>query len=322
VEPWLIPIGYAESARLHGADLRLSTEVISASRSDDGLWRLGTGRSTSEQWARSEPGQVLVRPAPEAAAPAESDFVSARTVVNCAGLLGDRVESLRLNGADAPFHVTPRKGQFLVFKTDAELEYIIETVPTQFTKGVIVWSTVYGNVIVGPTATNQQSRSDRSTDAETVKSLQEWAVKVVPALKDAQVVGTYSGLRPATEFRDYCIEAHKDERWVTVGGIRSTGLTACSAIGEHVVDLVEEMDGAKLEERPLLGVSAAKKRLARPRVRCCPNGPVPTLAELAAEYRQNGDGTVTVYGRRWYVSHPLSSFGMETYTGKESGVTS
>jgi len=319
VEPWLIPIGYAEACRLHGAEVRLSTEVTSARR-DHGVWCLGLSNRCISTVGRSWPGEVLVQFMEEEPCPKESSCVTARIVVNCGGVLGDKVEELRV-GADAiPFHVTPRKGQFLVLKTKAELSHIIETVPTQFTKGVIVWTTVYGNLVVGPTAVDQTSRSDRSTDLETMRDLRLWVDKVVPAARDADVVGTYSGLRPATEFRDYCIQSHS-EGWITVGGIRSTGLSCCCAIGEHVADLVDALPGTSRPGCPTPGIAEAKvaQRTASVRVN---NGCVPDLAELAAEYRANGDGTVTVYGRRWRVSHPLSSFGMETYTGSENGVTS
>merc|ERR1739836_235786 len=111
-------------------------------------------------------------------------------------------------------------------------------------------------IVVGPTATDQSSRTDRSTDEETVARLRAWATTAVPALRDAEVIGTYSGLRPATEFRDYQISIDRDQGWVTVGGIRSTGLSACSAIGEYVADMLEEAD--RLEHRVLLNVTEAK----------------------------------------------------------------
>ena len=44
----------------------------------------------------------------------------------------------------------------------------------------------------------------------------------------------YSGLRPATEHRDYQITAWPGQQWITVGGIRSTGLTGSAGIGEYV----------------------------------------------------------------------------------------
>lgn len=36
---------------------------------------------------------------------------------------------------------------------------------------------------------------------------------------------TYAGLRPATQLKDYQIEALPQRRWISAGGIRSTGLT-------------------------------------------------------------------------------------------------
>jgi hypothetical protein len=45
---------------------------------------------------------------------------------------------------------------------------------------------------------------------------------------------------------------------------------------------------------------------------------VPTLRELAQDYQRRGDGKVTVYGKEWVVTHPLSSFGMETYNGEDT----
>ena len=48
------------------------------------------------------------------------------------------------------------------------------------------------------------------------------------------------------------------------------------------------------------------------------NSKIPTLSELAADYRRRGDGCVTLYGRVVRVTHPLSSFGMESHTADGS----
>ena len=46
-------------------------------------------------------------------------------------------------------------------------------------------------------------------------------------------------VRPATEFKDYCITHHAAQNYVTVGGIRSTGLSAALGIAAHVFRLTE-----------------------------------------------------------------------------------
>ena len=62
----------------------------------------------------------------------------------------------------------------------------------------------------------------------------------MPRLLDEEVTATYAGLRAAIDHGDYLIEVDPDQRYVLVGGIRSTGLTAGMAIAEHVGELLAE----------------------------------------------------------------------------------
>ena len=47
------------------------------------------------------------------------------------------------------------------------------------------------------------------------------------------MTSVYAGLRAATEHADYQISHHRDLRYVCLGGIRSTGLTASMALGRR-----------------------------------------------------------------------------------------
>lgn len=96
---------------------------------------------------------------------------------------------------------------------------------------------VYGNVLVGPTAEDQLDRvTPATTNSETIKRLIERAHFMVPKLKEVSVIGEYAGLRPATlECKDYIIKQNvNNDSWITVGGIRSTGVTASSEIANYV----------------------------------------------------------------------------------------
>ena len=62
--------------------------------------------------------------------------------------------------------------------------------------------------------------------------------RILPDLVDEEVTASYAGLRAATEHRDYQIRLHGDQRFVSIGGIRSTGLTSSMAVAEHVADLL------------------------------------------------------------------------------------
>jgi glycerol-3-phosphate dehydrogenase len=63
------------------------------------------------------------------------------------------------------------------------------------------------------------------------------------------VTATYAGLRPATQFKDYQIEALPDRAWISVAGIRSTGLTGSLGIARHVAGLFSQHFG-RLADAP------------------------------------------------------------------------
>ena len=111
---------------------------------------------------------------------------------------------------------------------------IVLPVPTQRTKGVLVAPTVYGNVLLGPTAEDIDDPEDTATTGPGLEGLMEAGRRILPDLVGEEVTATYAGVRAATEHRDYQITVHERERYVCVGGIRSTGLTASLAIAEHV----------------------------------------------------------------------------------------
>ena len=177
--------------------------------------------------------------------------VRARWVVNAAGLGSDLVD--RMLGHDR-FTITPRRGELIVFDKQSRslVSSIVLPVPTSLGKGVLVSPTVYGNVMVGPTAEDVEDRRDTSTTPSGLAMLVAAAQRLVPALAHEEVTSTYAGLRAATEHTDYVVEFSGAQRYVVAGGIRSTGLTACLAIAEHVVRLVRESQLLTLVERPAL----------------------------------------------------------------------
>ena len=169
IDPWSAPLAYALQAIANGATLELNREVVGGEL-DNGRWRLRTSRG----------------------------MVSAEVVVNCAGLFGDLVESI---ARPSPFRIAPRKGQFVVFdKTAASLvESVILPVPTETTKGVLIAPTAFGNVLVGPTAEEQDDREKAAVDTATLKMLVRRAIEIVPGLAGHPVTAIYGGLRPATQ---------------------------------------------------------------------------------------------------------------------------
>ena len=175
--------------------------------------------------------------------------VRAEHLVNAAGLRSDEVDAML---GHSGFKVTPRRGELIIFDKLARglLNHVLLPVPTEKTKGVLVSPTIYGNVLLGPTADDVEDKTDRSTTAEGLASLMEAGARILPQLSDHEVTATYVGLRAATEHRDYQLTAHPDQHYVCAGGIRSTGITGSLAIAEWVREALGDtgLDLAKAPE--------------------------------------------------------------------------
>ena len=162
--------------------------------------------------------------------------IRSRYLVNAAGLHSDEIDALAGHGGE--FTITPRRGQLIIFDKLARglVNHVLLPVPTERTKGVLVCPTVYGNVLLGPTAEDLDDRDDRSTTAAGLDSLLSDGARIVPGLVGHEVTATFAGLRAATEHRDYQLRVHPEQRYVCAGGIRSTGVSGSLGIAEHVRD--------------------------------------------------------------------------------------
>jgi len=176
---------------------------------------------------------------------------SVRAVVNCAGLHADDVAQM---AGERPVRIYPRKGEFLVFSPAEPLRQILLPVPSALGKGVLVFPTTDGLVIAGPTAREREDKEDWSVEPDAVELIRERAVRMFGALERAEQIGAYAGLRPAGRGANYVIEPSRAlPGLIHVAAIRSTGLSASLAIGEHVAALLAEHAGIELgEERRLL----------------------------------------------------------------------
>jgi glycerol-3-phosphate dehydrogenase len=219
IDAWSAPLAYALQGIANGGEVLRGTEV-QGGRLEADAWTLYTSRGP----------------------------VRAGVVVNCAGNYGDLVEAI---ARPSPFEIKPRKGQFVVLdKTASRLaEAIILPVPNERTKGVVITRTAFGNLLVGPTAEEQLDRGVATVEQSALEELLARGRRMIPALAEEPVTATYAGLRPATQFKDYQIEALPKDRWISVSGIRSTGLTGSLGIAAHVSSLYREYFGAS---RPLV----------------------------------------------------------------------
>ncbi len=211
IDPWSTPIGLASEAVANGCRVLLNRHVTELS--------VGADFTTLTM--------------------ANSSVVRARYVVNAAGLHGDTVH--RLFGLDG-FTIRPRRGELIVFDKQARplLHRTVLPVPTSHTKGVLVAPTVFGNIMLGPTADDIDDRAATGSTRAGLDSLLAKGRRILPGMLDEEVTAVYAGLRAATEHSDYQLSSHPELRYVCLGGIRSTGLTASMALGEEALRLLAE----------------------------------------------------------------------------------
>ncbi len=111
--------------------------------------------------------------------------------------------------------------------------------PTARTKGVLVFPTVDGKVVAGPTAVDEHDKRDWTVRPDAAREILAKAVAQFPALEGLQPIAAYAGLRPAGRDANYVIDPSPAcPRLVNVAAIRSTGLSASLGIGAYVTDLL------------------------------------------------------------------------------------
>jgi glycerol-3-phosphate dehydrogenase len=216
--PWTTTLALATEAVVGGCELVLGAEVIAIEEGERFELRTSRGR------------------------------IRSRYMINAAGLFSDEIDAML---GHREFTITPRRGELIVFDKLARglISHVLLPVPTERTKGVLVSPTVYGNVLLGPTADDIEDRRDRSTTADGIAALLADGARIVPRLSGFEVTATFAGLRAASEHRDYQLRIHPEQRYACVGGVRSTGVSGSLGIAEHVREGLAT-GGLELSEEP------------------------------------------------------------------------
>lgn len=208
--PWTTPLAFATEAKARGVEFYLDCRVESVEAGAD---------------------TTVLR--------TSSGDITTRWVINAAGLGGDVID--RMLGFDR-FTIVPRRGELFVFDklTRPMANTIVLPVPTEKGKGVLISPTIFGNVMLGPTSENLVDRTDTSTSEDGFAFLLDKGSRLMPSLIGEEVTASYAGLRASTEHSDYVVDFDAKQRYLLLGGIRSTGLTASMALAEHSRELLAE----------------------------------------------------------------------------------
>ncbi|MFZ2961135.1 MAG: NAD(P)/FAD-dependent oxidoreductase [Candidatus Ozemobacteraceae bacterium] len=222
VEPYRLVFSLVESARKNGVELVLNFNVV---KSDD-----------------TQKGHVITS--------SDGQIITARNVINAAGVHADTISNIF---HAETFKITSRKGEEFLLDRESKAypNRVIFPVPSPNSKGMLVIPTVDGTMMVGPTATETDSKEDFATTAENLDLVFNFARKLIPVISERDIITSFAGLRPALlPGNDFYIDNSKITRnFIQVAGIQSPGLTAAPAIAEYVKDLLKNCDCTLIEKK-------------------------------------------------------------------------
>jgi glycerol-3-phosphate dehydrogenase len=188
--------------------------------------------------------------APKKTTDAREDTIRARFVINAAGNGSGDIAKL---AGDTSFYIKPRIGEYLLMhkKEGSKARHILFPAPGKMGKGVLVQTTLWGNLILGPTAADLADPTTPSRSRESIMSaILSKCRELVPSFDASAIIHTFSGLRAKSSAGDWIIRRSAVEPdLVHAAGIDSPGLAGSPAIAERVVGILRDA-GLPLVPRP------------------------------------------------------------------------
>lgn len=86
-------------------------------------------------------------------------------VVNAAGVYSDEIHNMV---SEKKLHIVPRRGEYCLLDKEAgnHVSATVFQLPGKYGKGILVSPTIHGNLLVGPTAVDQEDKDGTYTTAE------------------------------------------------------------------------------------------------------------------------------------------------------------
>lgn len=208
--PYEMAISMAENAIRNGVTLKLEHQVTGIEKDGD-VFRVST----------------------------DKEEFQGKFVVNAAGVYADEISKmLGVNN----FEILPRSGEYILFTrgTGDPINTVIFQLPTKYGKGVLVASTYYGNLLIGPDASDEGGKDDTSTHIERVAKIYQQTKALYGKINSKQFIRSFTGIRARSSTDDFIIEETEVKGFINVAGIQSPGLTSSPAIAEMVIGILKD----------------------------------------------------------------------------------
>ncbi|MFO7880976.1 MAG: NAD(P)/FAD-dependent oxidoreductase [Kosmotogaceae bacterium] len=237
-EPWMVAVSAATAAEKNGAKLITGDAVVDSISKD---------RLVEE---------VIL---------SSGKRIEVDLVLNAAGIYFNKVAEIF--GVEVP-DVMLVKGQYLLLDHLASelVNTIIFPLPSEKSKGKLIVPTIDGGILLGPTSEiidgfkPEETRTTAAGIKEVIEAGEEFINRIT---RPKWFIKTFAGLRPETPNKDFYIKtASEKTNFITVGGMRSPGLTAAPAVADYVIEyLIEEKMGISLVKKKDLKIVSSALRI-------------------------------------------------------------
>jgi len=178
----------------------------------------------------------------------EKESIEARCVVNAAGLFADEIAAMLGNNS---WKIYPVRGEYCEIRGARSIliNSLVYPLPHHdgLSLGVHFTKTLWGTVLLGPTASYVEGKDNYERGRLPIHDFAESARTLLPEVEDGDLQLGYSGLRPklvpptGKGIADFVITRDPAvPQAIHLVGMESPGLTAASAVANHVSRLVDE----------------------------------------------------------------------------------
>lgn len=206
VSPYKLTIAFADSAVMNGAEVKLSSEVVSISHKN-GIYTVKTN----------------------------NDEYQSRILINSAGAFCMKINAML---DDEQYPVEYAVGEYFVLDSteSANISRVIFPLPDEHGKGILVAPTADGNVLYGPTSLSTDCCTNTEVTLTGLDRIKDSVKRTYKPVNFRKAIRVYSGLRTKVG-EDFIIKnSDKNEGYIMLLGICSPGLSAAPAIADYVVN--------------------------------------------------------------------------------------
>lgn len=221
VNPMKLTFSFAKAAKRQGANICTSTEVK----------------------------DIKVRKDKVNSVVTDNGIINTNIVVNAAGIWAPYIG--KMVGVDIP--IRPRRGMLMVTEALPPLikgsiissRYLMSKLQKvskatgEFTGGLAIRQTKRGNLVFG--SSREFVGYNKRVTYEGVRSIATWTTKVLPVLKDINVIRIFAGLRPATpDGLPILEEVQKPKGFIIAAGHEGDGFCLAPITGKFITQLITE----------------------------------------------------------------------------------